>query len=375
MTQETTPPQETEKPSVKQQKEVTDTKDVIKNKPIDSFIKIVLLSVLVISSYLIAKPFIMLIIWSIIVAVALYPFYQKITGKFSGKKRKIVATAFIVVLLALIIIPSLNIAGSIVSSTKDAFLKFDTGTLEIPSPNLSVKDWPLIGEKLHNTWFKASQDIQSFIKNYSDEVKKSVGWFFVSITGLMSAVLLSLIAIIIAGMFMASADSGYKISVDFFNKVMNGKGVAFVNMCTNTIRSVVKGIILVAVIQSILAFIGFASIGMSTAGLLAFVVLVAAIIQIPLILIVVPVIVYVFSIHETTPAIIFAIYIMIVALLDNVLKPVLLAKGLQTPMIIILIGAIGGMMASGILGLFIGPVVLAIAHRLYISWVDDTVTL
>ena len=91
-------------------------------------------------------------------------------------------------------------------------------------------------------------------------------------------------------------------------------------------------------------------------------------------LVAIPVIVYVFSFAETTPAIIFAIYMIIVSLLDNVLKPMLLAKGLQTPMIVILMGAIGGMIFQGILGLFIGPVVLAIVHNLYTEWVNDTET-
>ncbi len=162
-----------------------------------------------------------------------------------------------------------------------------------------------------------------------------------------------------------------------FKKLMErlkqGRGVELMTMCTNTIRSVVKGILLVAIIQAILAYAGFAMIGLSSmAGILAILVLLAAIIQIPVALAVIPVIIYVFSFAETTPAIIFAIYMIIVALLDNVLKPMLLAKGLQTPMIIILMGAIGGMMYQGILGLFIGPVVLAILNELYTNWINQT---
>lgn len=344
------------------------------NKPssqIDIFIKIVLLSILILMSFTIIKPFVMLIIWSIIIAVSLYPFYQKITRKLSGKKKGAVSSLFIIVLLAVIIMPLINSTQSVIGSSKDIYHKFEKGTLEIPSPHISVKEWPLIGEKVFELWSSSSNDIETFIKSYPEKVESSLGWFFNSFTGLMGAVFLSLFAIIIAGFFMSSANKGHQIGVSFANKVMDGKGVEFMKMCTNTIRSVVKGIILVAVIQAVLSYIGFASIGIGAAGLLAFVLMFAAIIQIPVTLVVIPIIIYVFSVEEFTPAIIFSIYILLVSLLDNLLKPILLAKGLQTPMIIIMIGSIGGMMSQGILGLFIGPVILAIAHKLYINWVRE----
>lgn len=342
------------------------------SRSIDAFIKIVILSILIIASYLIAKPFLLLIVWAILVAVALYPFYEKIINLFKGKKKGLVTTLFVLVLLAVIIVPASNMASSAADSTSELFSQFNEGELKISPPNESVKTWPLIGEQTYKMWSNASRDIQGFIKSYPEEVKASVGWFFSAITGLMGSIVLSLVALIIAGIFMSSAKEGYKTGVVFANKLMDGKGEKLMEMCISTIRSVVKGILLVGVIQAILAFIGFQMIGLSTAGILAFAVLLAAIIQIPVTLVAIPVIIYVFSFAETTPAIIFAVYIFVVSILDNFLKPMLLAKGLETPMIVILIGAIGGMMFLGILGLFIGPVILAIAHRLYMNWVSSS---
>ncbi len=348
-------------------------KSLKQNVTIDNFIKIVVLTVLLIWSFNIIKPFILLMVWAIIVAVALYPIYQKIIGVFKGKKKGLVTSLFIISLLALIILPTISVTQSIVDSSKEIYQSFDQGTLKIPPPNESVKEWPLVGEKLYGAWYSASTDIESFIKNNPDEVYNSMGWLFDSFKGLMGSVMLSLIALIIAGVFMSSAEAGYKTGVKFMGRLMEGRGKELMEMCTNTIRSVVKGILLVAVIQSILAYAGFAMIGLSSmAGILAIFVLLAAIIQIPVTLVAIPVIIYVFSFAETTPAIIFAIYMIIVSLLDNVLKPMLLAKGLQTPMIVILIGAIGGMIFQGILGLFIGPVVLAIMHNLYTGWVNHS---
>ena len=342
------------------------------NQSIDVFIKIIILSILIIASYLIAKPFLLLIVWAILVAVALYPFYEKVLNLFKGKKKGLVTTLFVLFLLAVIIVPAINMASSVADSTTDLFTQFNKGELKISPPDESVKTWPLIGEQTYAMWSNASRDLQGFIKSYPEQVKASVGWFFKSITGLMGSILLSLVALIIAGVFMSSAKEGYQTGVVFANKLMNGKGEKLMEMCISTIRSVVKGILLVGVIQAILAFVGFQMIGISTAGILAFAVLLAAIIQIPVTLVAIPVIIYVFSFAETTPAIIFAVYIFVVSLLDNFLKPMLLAKGLETPMIVILIGAIGGMMFLGILGLFIGPVILAIAHRLYMNWVSPS---
>jgi len=350
-------------------------KSLKQNVTIDNFIKIVVLSAILIWSFNIIKPFILLMVWAIIVAVALYPIYQKIIGIFKGKKKGLITSLFVIALLALIVTPTINVTESIVDSTKEIYHNFDQGSLKIPPPNESVKEWPLVGNKLYGAWYKASTDVESFIKENPEEVKGSLGWLFDSFKGLMGSVILSLIALIIAGVFMSSAEEGYKTGVKFMGRLREGRGVELMEMCTNTIRSVVKGILLVAIIQAILAYLGFVMIGLSSmAGILAILVLLAAIIQIPVTLVAIPVIIYVFSFAETTPAIIFAIYMIIVSLLDNVLKPMLLAKGLQTPMIVILMGAIGGMMFQGILGLFIGPVVLAILHKLYTSWVNQTET-
>ncbi|GAB1309183.1 AI-2E family transporter [Urechidicola sp. KH5] len=339
------------------------------NQSINTFLKVAILSMLIIFSFMIAKPFLLLMIWAIIVAVALYPFYKKVLGWFNGKKKGLVTTIFIGALLAIIIVPSLSMTNSIIDSTSSMYKAFDAGELHISPPDISVKEWPLIGEKLYALWNDASSDLQSFIKNYPDQVLSSVGWFFSSFTGIAGSLLLSIVALLISGAFMSNAEGGFKEGVALANKLTNGNGESLMKMSTNTIRSVVKGILLVAIIQSILAFFGFQLIGLSTAGILSFVVLLCAVIQLPVTLVMIPIIIYVFSFADTTPAIIFAIYATVVSLLDNVLKPMLLAKGLETPMLVILIGALGGMMLFGILGLFVGPVILALSHRLYVNWV------
>ena len=342
----------------------------ISNNPIDLYIRIVLVSILVLLSFYIVKPFLLIIIWSALIAVALYPFYLKVINLFHGKKKGLVTTLFILVLLAVIMIPTYNISSSVVSSSLDMKGKFESGTLSIDPPSESVKQWPLIGEKVYGLWSEANKSIESFILNNKEPLKKIFGKLFSSFTGLMVTVLLALFSFLISGAFMMNADTSYKNSVKLASRLIPGKGEELITMIVNTIRSVVKGILLVALIQAGLAYLGFAVIGLPGAAFFAIMVLVFAIIQLPPLLVMIPAIAIVFSSHETTPAIIFTIYIILVSLSDNFLKPMLLGKGLQTPMLIILIGALGGMMYMGMLGLFIGPVVLAIAHQLYLTWIN-----
>jgi len=346
-------------------------KAIQKDNPIDTYIRIIILTILLAASYFIVKPFLLIIIWSALVAVALYPFYIKIIKLFKGKKKGLVTTVFILVLLAIIITPTVNLSSSIVDSAKSFKSKFDTGTVVIPPPNDKVKEWPLIGERAYNFWSEANKSLENVLRDHKDQLKTGLSKIFSSLTGLLGTVFLFLFSLIFAGVFMLSADSGYETGVQFANRIKPGKGEELITMIVNTIRSVVKGILLVAIIQAVLAYIGFAVIGLPGAGIFALFVLILAIIQIPAILVMIPAVAIVFSTHDSMPAILFTVYAIAVALSDNVLKPILLGKGLQTPMLVILIGALGGMIFMGMLGLFIGPVILAIAHQLYTAWVSE----
>ena len=339
--------------------------------PINTYINIVLLTLLLVWSFYIVKPFATLIVWSIIVAVALYPLYQKVLGWTKGKKKGLVTSLFVLVLLGLIVAPTIRLTGSVIDAGTDFYSRFQEGTLEVPPPSPQVREWPVVGERLYGTWSSASADLEDFIVSYKDSIANSLSWVVEGFAGLLGSVILGLVALVIAGVFMSNADSGYNTGVRFMNRLRPGKGKEFMDMCTSTIRSVVKGILLVAIIQAVLAYFGFLVIGLPAASLFTILVLIFAIIQLPVIIAMIPAIAIVFSYADSTPAIIFTIYSIVVAMSDGFLKPILLGKGLETPMLVILIGALGGMMLQGILGLFIGPVVLSIVYNLYRHWVAE----
>lgn len=337
---------------------------------ITSFLRLAVLVLLILWTLYIIKPFIGLLAWAIIIGVALYPFYQKLISKTGSKLKKMVTIVFALILVTLLAVPTYSIFSSVIESTTDTIQKLNDNTFEITAPSEKVKDLPF-GEKIYEDWNKASEDVKAYALTHKDFILDKGKGVFSSFLGIMGTLLVFIISLIIAIVFMYNADASYNTAVKFSKKLIGKDGEDIVVMSRNTIRSVVKGILLVAIIQAFLSFIGFKLIGLPAAGILTMLVMFSAIIQVPVTLAVIPAIILAFSISDnTTHVAIFTIYIIIVSLLDNFLKPILLSKGLQTPTIIIFLGAIGGVMLHGIIGLFVGTVVLALAHQFYLRWVN-----
>ncbi|MCC4834854.1 AI-2E family transporter [Shewanella sp. 10N.7] len=334
---------------------------------VDAAIKIVLIFIMVVWCFKIVQPFIMPILWGGIIAIALYPVVKLISRKL---KLTVAKSSLLITLLCLasLIAPTVLFSGAIVSSTQDFVAEVHDGTLEIPAPKESVADLPLIGDKLYNFWSSANSDIEMLVKTYADEIKafstKAAGAF----GSFGMTVLQFLISIIIAGVFMGKAEGSnqmfHKVSVRLAGK----HGEEFSALAVATVRSVVQGVIGVAFIQSILAGVGLGLAGVPGTGIWMLMVLILAIIQLPPILILGPIIAYVFSVESSTTAILFMIWSILVSASDAFLKPMLMGRGVDIPMLVILLGAIGGMILSGIVGLFVGAVVLALSYKLFTAW-------
>ncbi|MEQ9300092.1 MAG: AI-2E family transporter [Cyclobacteriaceae bacterium] len=337
---------------------------------ITAVIRLVVLALLVLWAFFIVTPFIGALTWAMILAVAIYPFFKSLVAKAGEQRKKLVTTLFTIIAVAILAVPSYSIFSSVLKTTTKTVQQFQDDTLRIPPPTEQVKEWPL-GEQIYENWQSASKDIHAFAIAHKDFILEKSEGIVSSFLGIMGTLVLFIVSLIIAVVFMHNADGAYATSVKFANKLVGKEGEGILIMSRDTIRSVVKGILLVAIIQTLLSFIGFQLIGLPGAGLFSMLVLFAAIVQLPVTLAVIPAIALAFSVSDnTTFTIIFTVYIIIVSLLDNFLKPILLSKGLQTPTIIIFLGAIGGVMLHGIIGLFVGTVVLALTHRFYLYWVD-----
>ncbi len=343
-------------------------RDFINNAK-EAALHIGLLFLTIFISFIIFKPFLVPVVWGIIIAVALYPIFKKITKLFKGRKGM---AAILIVLfgLALLIIPTLKIAGTTIDSLRNLSEQLEHGTLKVPPPADRVKEWPIIGDKVWELWNLASVNLDSAIQKMSPQLNSIGLWLVEFISSLVGGFFIFIFAIIISGICMVYAGSGYDFSVKVFNRLEGNKGQMMVDNSVATIKSVVYGVIGVAIIQATLVGLGFAVADIPGTPVLTLIVLLLAIVQIPPLLVVIPVIVYAFSIMDTGGAVVFAIWCFIAGASDNILKPLLLGRGVDIPMLVILIGSIGGMVAGGIIGMFVGAVILALAYQLFLDWMD-----
>jgi predicted PurR-regulated permease PerM len=203
---------------------------------------------------------------------------------------------------------------------------------------------------------------------YKDQLGDAAKHVFRSLAGVGIGILEFMVSIIIAGVMLAYAKSGGEAVERVFIRLVGARGQEFVKLTETTIRQVVKGILGVAVIQTILASLGFFIAGVPLAGLWAVISLVLAIIQVGVGPVVIPLIIYMWSTSDTLTASLFTGWSVFVLVIDNVLKPWLLGKGAPVPMLVIFLGAIGGFIATGFVGLFLGAVILSLTYKLAQEW-------
>jgi len=339
---------------------------------IEAAVRLGLLLLLATWCFQIITPFIMPVMWGVIIAVAIYPLFTKLKSAM-GNRNKLAATVYTLVTLALLITPTVMISNSVIDTSSILSERYEAGTLEIPAPKDSVKEWPLIGEKTHAVWLQASDNLEATLKKYDAETKK-VGKAIISgAAGAAGTILQFVLSIIISGILVANASGAYDVTIKIFKRLTNeNAGKAYADLSKATIRSVAQGVLGVAIIQAVLSALGMMVMDVPAWGLWTLIVLVMAIAQLPPIFVLGFVSAYVFSVAETTPAVIFLVYCLIVSASDGFLKPLFLGRGMSTPMLVILLGAIGGMMMSGIIGLFVGAIVLALGYELFMAWLDKS---
>ncbi len=344
--------------------------DANDSKVIDRIIKLVLLVLLVGMSLLILAPFMMILIWGIIIAVGLFQLYNKSLKVFSNKK-SLTATLFTLVGLAVIILPSIFLTTSSATEFQNYRELYNAGELTLPAPTEDVKEWPVIGEKLYDSWHLASQNLKEFLSKYRDQIGKFAGWFLNIVKSLGLTILQFIVSIIIAGVLLFNSQSGGDTTEKFASRLVGEKAHDFVLLTVGTIRSVVQGILGIAFIQALATALLMVIFDVPVPGLWALLVLIFAILQLPPLLVLGPIMLYVFSEYETVPASIFTVLAVIVSISDSFLKPIFLGRGVDIPMLVVLLGAIGGMLAFGILGLFVGAVVLALSYKLMMAWLEE----
>ena len=333
----------------------------------DIAIRLGLLAVMVYWCLQILGPFIVIIIWGGILSVALYPAFEWLWCKTNNKV--VASTTLLLVLLVAVIGPAIGLGGALIGNMESLAKDFADGSIEIPPPPPVIKSWPIVGESISSFWWTASENLQMAFSQISSQLK-SVGKVFLSIAANVGIGLLQfVIAIFMAGIMFGWAEPIKKAMNAFAARTIGDTGEQYLNLATMAIRNVAVGIIGVAVVQATLAGIGLLFAGIPAAGLLTFLVLVMTAIQVGPGIILIPVLIYAWLTLDTTLATILTIWMIPVILFDNVMKPIVMARGLSTPMVIIVIGVVGGTISNGLMGLFIGPVILSLGYELAMAWI------
>jgi predicted PurR-regulated permease PerM len=339
-------------------------------KVIDLVIRLLVLGLLSVWCFILLRPFIAVILWGVILAIALFPFFLWLKA-WMGGRAKLAGTILTLLGIAIIIGPVSVIATVFVSNAQTFADSLAAGTLAVPPPPEGVAAWPAIGKPLSHFWQQASVNFGTVLNQFKpqlEELAKSL-LFLAANTGL--TLLKFLLSIIIAGVLMLNADWLNRGTTRVILRLTPTRGQALVQLAASTIRSVSRGIIGVSVLQSLLIGIGLIVAGIPAAGLLALICLLLTIIQIGPGLVVILTLIYAWSKMSTLGALIFTIWMIPAMLIDNVLKPIFMARGLPVPMVVIFIGVLGGTLAHGILGLFVGPVILSLGYELGRAWINE----
>ncbi|HEY8036824.1 MAG TPA: AI-2E family transporter [Methylobacter sp.] len=342
----------------------------VSRKVLDLFIRAGLIVFLVVYCYQIFKPFIGLMLWSLILAVALYPLHTMIVRKM-GNRDGYAATALVLVIVLSVFTPTTLLVFSFADSSTHLVKQVQSGTLQVPAPPESVAQWPVVGKNLYTLWEAAHTDIGGVVAKYEPKISVITKEILGYAASAGKAILMFLVALMLSGVWMAYGSSGHKAAKTIAKRMAGAEeGEVLVALSTATIRAVAQGVIGIACIQALLLGAGFILVGIPAAGIWALLVLLLGIMQIPAIFIALPTIIYVFSTNDSTAvAVMYAVYTLVAGMADNILKPLMLGRGVDAPMPVILLGALGGMATGGIIGLFLGSVMLALGYQLFMAWV------
>ena len=344
------------------------TGTVATNNAMAAFLQITAVVLLIALCLWIIAPFVTLVIWAVIIAVAVFPGHQKLAAMLGGRE-KLSAAVLVIAGLLILVVPTWLMTESSVAAAKSVGASMQQGAITISPPADKVEDWPLIGKRVHGLWSQAAEDLEGLVNQFQPQLVAVGETVIKSIGSVVLGVVQFVISIFIAGVFLLGAREGYRASCAFATALAGERGRGLTDMAIATIRSVSKGVVGVAIIQALLAGIGLLVMGVPAAGIWAALVLVLAVVQLPPLLVLGPIAVWVFSVSDPIPATLFAIYAVVVSLCDSALKPLFLGRGMDIPMLVILIGALGGAISAGLLGLFLGPVVLAVGYKVIIEWI------
>ncbi len=326
--------------------------------------------IMIVACFWVVQPFILGFAWASMVVIATWPLMIKLQEWLWGR-RSLAVIAMTLLLLLLFIIPITVLLNSLIDNSAPVIAWATSGHIQLPQLAW-LNDIPVIGEKLYSSYHKlvagGGAALMSKIQPYAG---RTTG-FFVSQAGHFGRILIhiGLMLLFSVLLYWRGEQVGNGIR-HFAYRLASRRGDAAVLLAGQAIRAVALGVVVTALVQGILGGIGLAISGIPYATLLTVLMIVCCLAQLGPLLVLVPAIIWLYWSGDTTWGTVLLVWSCVVATLDNVLRPVLIRMGADLPMILILSGVIGGLIAFGMIGLFIGPVVLAVSYRLVSVWMHE----
>ena len=340
---------------------------------LDMFIKFGLILALGSFCLTVLRPILNMMLWAMILAVTLYPLHQRLSRRLGGKPGR---ASLILVLLGLLLIvsPTVLMVISLGESASAMVAHFSGSHVVVPAPSEKIAAIPLIGKKVYVVWMKASTDLPGLISTYHAQLIEGVKVTLSLLASMGGGLVAFVFSFIVSGVMMAYGAAGAASASRIFIRLTdNEKGPVLSKLCTGTIRAVAQGVIGVAFIQALLAGVLIGLAGIPAAGIFFVLALILGIAQLPVVLVTGPAVALMWMTgdHGTVMNVIFTVLLVVAGMVDNVLKPIMLGRGVDAPMPVILMGALGGMAVSGILGMFIGATLLSIGYLIFMTWVNN----
>jgi predicted PurR-regulated permease PerM len=331
------------------------------------------IGVLIVSSFWILSPFLISIIWAGLIVIATWPVLEKLEARLA-KKRGLAVALMTLTLLLMVLIPLTLAVVTIVGNASNISEKVHSlSTLSLPSPPDWLKGIPAIGEKLAAKW-------SQFVALSPDErsvtvvpyVQKAFSWFVAQAGGLGMILLQFLLTVIIAAILYAKGEVVKEGILSFARRLAGSQGEEVAVLAGKAVRGVMLGVVVTALIQAAVSGVGLFVTGVPAAGLLTAVAFMLCLAQIGPALVLVPAVIWLYWSGQSVWGTVLLIISVVALTLDNFIRPFLIKKGADLPLVLIFSGVIGGLIAFGIIGLFIGPVVLAVTYTLLKSWVSGS---
>jgi predicted PurR-regulated permease PerM len=331
---------------------------------IELAIRLGLIALLIYWTSVIVFPFAPIIAWSVIMAVALYPAFEWLASAFGGRRRAAAAT---ITLLSLLLVagPVTWLGVDLIDASSGIIDKASSGKLDIPAPMESVKDWPVIGQQLHSL---ASTNVRSVLTPLLPQLRPLGEKLIEAVGSAGVGTLKFLLSVLVMGVLFLYASSLVSAVENLAARIDKANGARFVQLAGATIRAVSRGVIGVSLLQAVVAGVGMSLAGVPGASVLTLLVLILGIVQIGPGVVALPVAIWAWASLPILPALGVTTCLVSASLIDTLVKPFFLSHGLTTPMLVTFIGVIGGILAHGIIGLFVGPIVVAVAWNVADAW-------